>query len=1626
MAPPDEVPAVDKTDKELLLQYIDSTSKAFEKLTEAMEKLSTQAPVPNDAAIRVTKLEKLYGYFIKHTKLKEYKPYDSVDVRLWFQQFDAAIDSIANAGCGLDLATNPLTPVEFIKLLKTKINYQVESEILQSLRASGKEWNTATIAEVRTVMEQLYMKREPKICSVLKLFSRDRLKKDNLSVSAYYAKWKEGLAPGLVCNTDAEKAKCYDLFMTASFYNGLNDPFLQKEVSNIKEENQTLKSVLDEAIAAESRAIHYKETINRSHALDCASELVSVTPAVARSDYQWSGNSNKQSKGRGKGRGDTSDSKQQNSPSVGSYNKNYQQNSSKQHSSHQPSSQQQSSQQQSSHQYGNNGNSKASTGTKPKVICTYCNKPNHKEVDCWKKKREQSNKANTSAAVFPTVNTKSDNSMVHNKSFYFKKIEVPESTKVPESTSDEMSITDVKMQLDKSWSIESTLLIDVPDTPIINALPPSVPDLFQPIITAAMIVEGRYICNFEIDTDASHTVVSTEVYQKAYLVAENKPERGPQTPMKLADGSKSQKSSFSTHLSLARADNPGNTRTFEVMVLEGPSVILGRTAIKYFWPKIYNDLLAAAGHTHKAASMLQAHPKEVLDDMLSATVIDTNEMCQSTSIASDAPSTVTDIEDINAKLTALLKAGVICKTSDVSQEEGEQQCLEICKKYPSLFDGKLGLFRGVTAKIHLKEGHEKYLKVMRPVRVPHGIEKEHKEKLDAMMVTHIRVDGIKLRCASQLVPVLRKGDKSKLRLCVNYKSTLNDHIEDEPYMFPTCNEQLEKLRGEMYTVLDMSGAFNQIAVDTETGELLTVATPEGYAQPTRLPFGIKTAPKIFQSNMDKLIHGMDGKSPIPNTACIVDDICVTGATAQEHFNNLNELLSRLDSAGLKLNAEKCKFYQKEVKFLGKIVDKDGQRVNPDNVAAILNMPVPKDKQALRSFLGHMSYIGKHISDMRTARAPLDALLKQDEKFIWTKEHTNAFEKCKKMASSTATLAHYDDSLPLVLTTDASPYGLGACLSHKVDEDGKSSLKPLYYASCSLKPSEKNYAQVDREGLAVFWATKYFRQFLQCRSFELQTDCSALKRIFGPKNDLGGCASSRLNRWAAALSGFDFNVVHIKGTSNRVCDSLSRLPSPSAELDSYQCSAMSVYNSVSCLAKLPVDDSSQVCISSILGGPTTDPWNVLPVSVKDVAKATRDDRVYGKLLNAVRTGQANLQDADLKPFISMLDDFHIEQDTLFYGARIIIPTVLQTRLLDELHQTHMGAAKMKETSRKYFWWPKITVHIDNIVKNCLGCAKYKRKPVNNSLCPWPFARAPMERVHIDYCDYKGKQLLVMIDSFTKYIWVKNMNADSTASNTLVTLFEWFGECSGFPKTLVSDNGTQFTSHEFAAHMKVWGIKHLFSPPYHPASNGLAEKAVHIIKDKLKKMDAPAQPLQLKAHIADVLRVYRGTVHSATDETPYELMKKAVPPSLFPQLQIKHKDIVIPDRKRAKVFKNGDRVLVFDKITKLNNFGIVSDIKSKNSYIVNINGIPKHISGDNMSHTVPIDNDNEFVDGNDKDNVSVAESDTDSEIDNISLFSDDDVDQIIDYRSQLAPQQDNVIPAPASPRRLRSGRLYKNRF
>ena len=268
------------------------------------------------------------------------------------------------------------------------------------------------------------------------------------------------------------------------------------------------------------------------------------------------------------------------------------------------------------------------------------------------------------------------------------------------------------------------------------------------------------------------------------------------------------------------------------------------------------------------------------------------------------------------------------------------------------------------------------------------------------MIEHcVPVDGRGIRVASQVIPVVKKDDKGvKIRLVGNYKQTINDHILDEPYQYVSINDQFTKLNGEYYTCLDFTKGYWQLAVG-EGGELLILNTLKGFKQPTRMPFGVKTAPKIFQAAIDRLIQGMDGKGPIPGVVCVVDDICVTGATFEEHIDNLIELLTRLSDAGLRLNPDKCKFYQKNVKFLGKIVDKDGHRMDPANLEAITDMPAPTNRHTLRSFLGHMSYIQKHVADLRTARAPLDDLLKKDVKFVWEDKQVKAFDNCKALAAS---------------------------------------------------------------------------------------------------------------------------------------------------------------------------------------------------------------------------------------------------------------------------------------------------------------------------------------------------------------------------------------------------------------------------------------------------------------------------------------------------------------------------------------------------------------------------------------------------------------------------------------------------
>ncbi|CAL4061487.1 unnamed protein product, partial [Meganyctiphanes norvegica] len=641
---------------------------------------------------------------------------------------------------------------------------------------------------------------------------------------------------------------------------------------------------------------------------------------------------------------------------------------------------------------------------------------------------------------------------------------------------------------------------------------------------------------------------------------------------------------------------------------------------------------------------------------------------------------------------------------------------------------------------------------------------------------------------------------------------------------------------------------------------------------------------------------------------------------------------------------------------------------------------------------------------------------------------------------------------------------GACLSHKVVINNKTRLLPIAYASASLKDAQRNYAQVDREGLGVFWGINHFRQYLLCSDFELHTDCSALVKIFGPKNNLQGCAAGRLSRWATSLMEYSFTVKHIKGSSNNTADSLSRLPvvtpgTVSAPFPMVQDTSnmdlplgiksaavnkveAEVLYDVKHLAFNPDLNIAPCTVSQVVGDiSTVAAWDLVPLSIKDVAAATKTCKVYGKLYRAVKSGIFDKKDKDISKFHGVFDSLYIENDVIHLGSRIVIPPKFHDRLLAELHASHIGVVSMKKVVRDIFWWPGITKSIVDIAAKCDGCRRYKKKPPPNSLSVWPFARRPMERVHVDFFEYKGKHVLLMVDAFSKKIWTQLMNTDTTTSKTLAILYGWFCTESGPPTTLVSDNGPQFTAHDFGDKMKLWGIKHVFSPPYHPCSNGAAERGVQLYKDRLKKMNISAQPVELYVALAYIGKVHGLTPHSSTDRCPFELIKKGNLPSLFPHLTSdvsKQSELTVTRHSTAKLrnrksFEEGDTVVVYDNHKKLSYPAVVSEILGTNNYLVLSDNGPKHVSGDVMSRSVqpaavaPADdidrNHNETVVVDD-DNVSVASVISDESDFDIPIVTRNgnfnNLNNVVNQNRRGQREVLNLGPAPLLPR-LRSGRF-----
>jgi hypothetical protein len=173
-----------------------------------------------------------------------------------------------------------------------------------------------------------------------------------------------------------------------------------------------------------------------------------------------------------------------------------------------------------------------------------------------------------------------------------------------------------------------------------------------------------------------------------------------------------------------------------------------------------------------------------------------------------------------------------------------------------------------------------------------------------------------------------------------------------------------------------------------------------------MPFGLSSATEIMQHKLTNLFRDLKG------IFVDIDDILVYAKNNQEHNQILSEVLRRIQDAGLKLNKNKCKFRQSEVKYQGQIFNKDGMKADPEKVDAITNLPPPKNTTQLRQFLGMINYLGRYVENLASVLKPISELLQDSMTWTWDFPQEEAFRKAKQLVSSTLVLAYYDQTKPL--------------------------------------------------------------------------------------------------------------------------------------------------------------------------------------------------------------------------------------------------------------------------------------------------------------------------------------------------------------------------------------------------------------------------------------------------------------------------------------------------------------------------------------------------------------------------------------------------------------------------------------
>ncbi|GFY13827.1 retrovirus-related Pol polyprotein from transposon 17.6 [Trichonephila clavipes] len=564
-------------------------------------------------------------------------------------------------------------------------------------------------------------------------------------------------------------------------------------------------------------------------------------------------------------------------------------------------------------------------------------------------------------------------------------------------------------------------------------------------------------------------------------------------------------------------------------------------------------------------------------------------------------------------------------------------------------------------------------------KIPFNLRNEFRRQ-----ITDLEKAGIISKSNSQYnTPALFVKQKEKWRLVLNFLK-LNEITLTQYFVIPTFDDILHEIsRSNYFLALDMKSAFNQIPLHFAARHKTAFSTPDGDKNEfNRLCFGLKNSPKAFQSIAQEVLGDL-----LHNEALVyIDDIILFTKTIDEHFELLGKVFERFERIHLKFNPSKCQFLTKSCKFLGFVVTMEGILIDKDKSVSINEFPVPTDQKQIKSFLGCCNFYRRYIKNFAKRALPLTNLLRKDTPFEWTSETQEAFDDIKKAILNPPVLALPDQNAELQITTDASSRGIGAVLEQKYPN---SEVKPLYFFSKKLNPSQSKYNATVLEFFAIYTALNFFRPFLLGRKFKVFTDHKPLAGFLSNKNP-----SSKIC-WKLALEEFNYDIHYIRGSLNSVADHLSR------------------------------------CINNIT--------IALPDS-KDLINMQHEDSVLSTIIQKIDQN-------DVSPQIS---NYFINGEGLLCNLskrpsrsprsnttrkQVCIPHCLKAKILESVHSEYGGHLKFFKTYHRLsenFFWQNMYKDTKNFDRSCTICLSrknaFKIPPAPHQ--PVEQSKEPGETCHMD--------------------------------------------------------------------------------------------------------------------------------------------------------------------------------------------------------------------------------------------------------------------------------------------------------